>query len=330
MALPDAAPGGHLPGAGHRGVRRAPRPVDLRPAPTSTSGRCTISIFGTGSVPVDQLDVPGRRRRRRTCSCSSSVVFAVLYLAVVARPAQHVRPAPARPEGQPGGVRHPRHQPRSSRLAVFALSAAIAGVRRCPLRRHARRGQPAELRLRAEPAAAAARRGRRHRQRRRGAGRRRPDRRPAAPGRRRRRGSRTSTGCCRARMGITLGRNPNGIAVTVREAFAPAAAPAGRCWWAPRSGSSAVVALRLGDVIDGGVFALALVGGARGRRARPPQFRGRRQPAARGGRPSSRRRTRARRSPLEWAGIERPFTEDEVATLDRVLGLEAPRVGARR
>ena len=26
--------------------------------------------------------------------------------------------------------------------------------------------------------------------------------------------------------------------------------------------------------------------------------------------------------PLEWAGVERPFTDDEVATLDRVLGLE--------
>ena len=33
--------------------------------------------------------------------------------------------------------------------------------------------------------------------------------------------------------------------------------------------------------------------------------------------------------PLEWAGIVRPFTEDEVASLDRVLGLEAP-VGASR
>ena len=88
----------------------------------------------------------------------------------------------------------------------------------------------------------------------------------------------------------------------------------------------AVVALRLGDVIDGGVFALALVGEIvagglaaqfRENRSRPPEAADELAPAD------------EEDVPLEWAGIVRPFSEDEVATLDRVLGLERPWGRAR-
>ena len=89
-------------------------------------------------------------------------------------------------------------------------------------------------------------------------------------------------------MGITLGRNPNGIAFTLREGFAPLRRQpvllAGTA-----VGVVAVVALRLGDVIDGGVFAAGArrraggrwPGGAVPGRAAPPARRGHRRRGAR-------------------------------------------------
>jgi branched-chain amino acid transport system permease protein len=125
-------------------------------------------------------------------------------------------------------------------------------------------------------------------------------------------------------MGIALGRNPNGIAYAVREGLAPLRRRpvllAGTL-----VGVGAVVALRLAGALTGAPFALALVaevaaGGLaaqflEARRAAAPAPDGDDQPAA---------------VPLEWAGIDRPFTAEEVAALDRFLGLEPEPVGAGR
>lgn len=117
-------------------------------------------------------------------------------------------------------------------------------------------------------------------------------------------------------LGIALGRNPNGIAVAVREGFAP-------LWRAPVIlaativAVAAVVALRLGEVVSGAVFALALLG----------------VPLA-GGLWARLQMARAasdveREVPLEWMGIERPFEPADVAMLDRTLGLETTTRGTR-
>jgi hypothetical protein len=128
-------------------------------------------------------------------------------------------------------------------------------------------------------------------------------------------------------MGIALGRNPNGIAFALREGFAPLrrqpALLAGTA-----VGVAAVVALRLTDVIDGGVFAFALGAELAAGALAAQVLAARRRPpapaeaeAGPGAAPDA--------MPLEWAGIVRPFTEDEVASLDRVLGLEAPAGSVR-
>ena len=115
-------------------------------------------------------------------------------------------------------------------------------------------------------------------------------------------------------LGIALGRNPNGISLALREAFAPL--------WRARvilaatlAGVAAVVTLRLVDVVSGVPFALALVAVplAGGLWARL-QMAG---IAADG----------EREMPLEWVGIERPFEPADVAMLDRSLGLEPSTVG---
>ncbi|HET6952269.1 MAG TPA: ABC transporter permease, partial [Acidimicrobiales bacterium] len=113
-------------------------------------------------------------------------------------------------------------------------------------------------------------------------------------------------------LGIALGRNPNGIAHSLREGFAPLrrqpVLAAGTV-----VGVVAVLALRLGDVLSGGPFAAALAGELAAGALAAQFLEARRAP-----RPV--RETDA--VPLEWAGIDRPFTAEEVATLDRVLGLE--------
>jgi branched-chain amino acid transport system permease protein len=123
-------------------------------------------------------------------------------------------------------------------------------------------------------------------------------------------------------MGIALGRNPNGIIQELRVAFSPLArAPVALT---TTVGATAVVlGLRLAEVIDGGAFALLLVAGVL---SGPLLLRLR----------ETRGATRAERDarvaagegatvPLEWVGIERPFTREDVAELDRELGLEAAR-----
>ena len=115
-------------------------------------------------------------------------------------------------------------------------------------------------------------------------------------------------------LGITLGRNPNGIAHSLREALVPLrrrpVLVAGTL-----VGVAAVVGLRLADVLTGGPFALALLAelAAGGLAA---QLLDARQVAAEPAEDAG------DDVPLEWAGIVRPFTAEEVATLDRELGLE--------
>jgi branched-subunit amino acid ABC-type transport system permease component len=122
-------------------------------------------------------------------------------------------------------------------------------------------------------------------------------------------------------MGIALGRNPNGIAYAVREGLAPLrrrpALVAGTL-----VGVVAVVALRLAGVLTGAPFALALIGEVAAGGLAAQLLEARRAPGAEID-PDAEAEV-----PLEWAGIVRPFTADEVATLDRVLGLEPAGAGA--
>jgi branched-chain amino acid transport system permease protein len=130
-------------------------------------------------------------------------------------------------------------------------------------------------------------------------------------------------------MGIALGRNPNGIAHTLREALAPLRRQP-VLLVGTLVGVAAVVALRLADVLSGGPFALALVGelAAGGLAAQMIEARraGRAASAAAAGGALGADGVAGTDDdpplPLEWAGIERPFADDEVAMLDRVLGLE--------
>jgi hypothetical protein len=121
-------------------------------------------------------------------------------------------------------------------------------------------------------------------------------------------------------LGITLGRNPNGVVQALREGFAPLRAhpvvTAGTV-----AGVAAVVALRLTDELTGVPFAVALLGVpvagglvamALDRRAAPAAGPGADGSAA----------DRAGDVPLEWLGIDAPFTPDHVASLDRALGLD--------
>ncbi len=285
-------------------------------------GSTRISIFGTGSVAVDQLDVPGVDTPQQMLVFLSGV-FAVLYLAVVAVRRSTFGQRLLALKDSPAASATLGINTTLVRLAVFTLSAAIAGfggalyggalgaaspqnfafVQSLPLLLlgvvggigSAAGALVAGIMIGGLPLLV-----------------------DIAPW------FENVNRVLPGTLGITLGRNPNGIAFTLREGFAPLRRQpvllAGTA-----VGVVAVVALRLGDVIDGGVFALALAaelaaGGLaaqfRDARRRPPDV------ATDGG-------PVPEAVPLEWAGIVRPFTEDEVASLDRVLGLEAP-VGASR
>ncbi|HEY8526152.1 MAG TPA: ABC transporter permease [Acidimicrobiales bacterium] len=118
-------------------------------------------------------------------------------------------------------------------------------------------------------------------------------------------------------LGVAMGRNPNGIVHSLREGFAPLRRVPALAVLAV-VGVAGVVALRLAEVLTGLPFALALMAvpvlcglaaqrllGRRGRAAEPA------------GPPEV---------PLEWVGIVRPFEPADVAALDRELGLETPRL----
>jgi branched-chain amino acid transport system permease protein len=122
-------------------------------------------------------------------------------------------------------------------------------------------------------------------------------------------------------MGIALGRNPNGIIQDLREGFAPLAkAPVALI--ATLGATAAVLGLRLADAVDGGLFALLLALAVLG----PGLVL--RFAATRAGAEAEADGTPLGGDatvPLEWVGIERPFTREDVAELDRELGLEAAR-----
>jgi branched-chain amino acid transport system permease protein len=118
-------------------------------------------------------------------------------------------------------------------------------------------------------------------------------------------------------VGVALGRNPNGIAYAVREGMAPLrrrpALVAGTL-----VGVGAVVALRLAGTLTGAPFALALVAEVAAGGLAAQFLEARRATAT----------DEPEGVPLEWVGIDRPFTAEEVAALDRFLGLEPEPVGA--
>jgi branched-chain amino acid transport system permease protein len=120
-------------------------------------------------------------------------------------------------------------------------------------------------------------------------------------------------------MGITLGRNPNGIVASIREGFTPLRrdVPA---LVATLAGVALVVALRFAEVLTGIPFAVVLLGVpvAGGLYAQVRALR-----AA----DAARRAAGDVEVPLERVGIDRPFTAADVAELDRALGLEAEPAG---
>ena len=276
-------------------------------------GPVEVRIFSTGSIPVDAAGRAGRRHPGR----HAGVPRRGVRRAVPRRrghPPLDVRPAAAGAEGQPGRQRHPRHQHHAREAGGVHALRGDGGLRGRPLRRDARRRRtPNFAFVQSLPLLLVGVVG----------------------------GIGTAAGALAAgvligglpllveaapwfenvnrilpgTMGIALGRNPNGLAHSLRESLAPLRRQ--RILLAGTVvGVVAVVGLRLGDVITGGVFAAALAaelvaGGLaaslREARRRPPE------PAAPG----------EDDLPLEWAGLARPFTAAEVATLDRELGLDA-------
>jgi branched-chain amino acid transport system permease protein len=121
-------------------------------------------------------------------------------------------------------------------------------------------------------------------------------------------------------MGIALGRNPNGIAHDLREGFAPL--------WRSKLGTvvtvaatASVLGLRWTEAITGWAFTLGLAAAilVPGLVLRILDAR------------KARAATVASEAVVpddvawEWVGIDRPFTPDDVAALDRALGLETAR-----
>jgi branched-chain amino acid transport system permease protein len=129
-------------------------------------------------------------------------------------------------------------------------------------------------------------------------------------------------------LGITLGRNPNGIVASIREGFAPLRRDV-PVLLASLAAVAAVVALRLAEVLTGVPFAVALLGV-------PVAFGLVAQSRASREEDAAREAAGEVEVPLERVGIDRPFTPADVAELDRALGLESEpatgtvAVGAQR
>jgi branched-chain amino acid transport system permease protein len=122
-------------------------------------------------------------------------------------------------------------------------------------------------------------------------------------------------------MGIALGRNPNGIVQALREGFAPLAR-APLALGITLAGVATALGLRWVEVVSGPSFALALVAGtlSGGLLLRLGMIGGTvtaRSPAVDDALDDD--------VPLEWVGIARPFTAEDVAALDRSLGIEGTR-----
>jgi branched-chain amino acid transport system permease protein len=277
-----------------------------------------ISIFGTGSVAVDALDVPGVDTQRARLVFLSAV-FALLYLVVVAIRRSTFGQRLLALKDSPAASATLGINTTLVKLAVFTLSAAMAGfggalyggalgavgpqnfafVQSLPLLLVAVVGGIGSA---AGALAAGVLIG--------GL----PMLVDAAPW------FENVNRVLPGTLGITLGRNPNGIAYSVREALAPLRRQpvlvAGTL-----VGVAAVVGLRLGDVLTGGPFALALVAELAAGGLAAQVLEARRalaQPDEEAGDDV----------PLEWAGIVRPFTSEEIAALDRELGLEPEQVAS--
>jgi branched-chain amino acid transport system permease protein len=277
-------------------------------------GPLTIRIFGTGSVPVDQVDVPGVDSPEAML-VFLSVVFALLYLLVVAVRRSTLGQRLLAVKDSPAASATLGINTGLVRLAVFSLSAAMAGfggalyggtlgavgaqsfafAQSLPLLLLAVVGGVgtaagalvAGVMMGGLPLLV-----------------------DAAPW------FENVNRVLPGTLGITIGRNPNGIAHSLREGLAPLRRRPVLVL-ATALALAGVVALRLADTIDGGVLALGLVAalaaGGLGAQALEARKGSARAPAG----------TAAERAvPLEWAGIVRPFTGEEVAMLDRELGLE--------
>ena len=89
VALPGAAALGHLPGAGHRGLRAWPSTGGSSTCPTSTSARSHISLFELGSTEVaaDEAVRLHVRHARSSKLMLAAVVFALVAVLVGRRSA---------------------------------------------------------------------------------------------------------------------------------------------------------------------------------------------------------------------------------------------------
>ena len=279
-------------------------------------GPLDIRIFGTGSVPVDPLDVPGVQSEQDQL-VFLSVVFALMYLLVVAIRRSTFGQRLLALKDSPAASATLGINTTLVKLAVFTVSAAMAGLGGALYGGTLGAIAPQNFAfVQSLPLLLLGVVG----------------------------GIGTAAGALVAgvligglpllidvapwfenvnrvlpgTMGIALGRNPNGIAHSLREGLAPLRRQP-VLLIGTLVGVAAVVALRLADVLSGGPFALALVAevAAGGLAAQMIEARRSPGPDAAGAGTAD-----AAPVPLEWAGIERPFTDDEVATLDRMLGLE--------
>lgn len=276
-------------------------------------GPLDLKLFGTGSVPVATLDVPGVDTERAQV-VFLSVVFAVLYLMVVSVRRSTYGQRLLALKGSPAACATLGINPALVKLSVFSLSAGLAGFGGALYggtlgtisAQNFAFFQSLPLLLLGVVG-----------------------------------GIGTAAGALAAgvligglplivevapwfeniyrvlpgTMGITLGRNPNGIVAAIREGFEPLRRDVAFLV-ATLAGVALVLALRFAEVVTGGPFAAALLGVplVLGLVA---QFRANRADDAR-------RRVRGDvEVPLERVGIDRPFTPADVAELDRALGLEA-------
>lgn len=283
-------------------------------------GPLDISIFGTGSVAVDPLDVPGVHTEQARLVLLS-VVFALVYLLVVAIRRSTFGQRLLALKDSPAAAATLGINTTLVRLAVFTLSAAMAGfggalyggtlgavgpqnfafVQSLPL---LLLGVVGGIGTAAGALVAGVLVG--------GL----PLLVDAAPW------FENVNRVLPGTLGVALGRNPNGIAPALRQALAPLARrPALAA--GTLVGLAAVVALRLGEALTGAPFALALVAELAAGALAAHLIEARR-PAAGAVAPDAVADGEAA-PPLEWAGITRPFTEAEVAGLDRALGLEPVR-----
>ena len=291
-----------------RSVRRRPLHPGLdqrRPAPRSSAPRTPI---------------PGSRWS------SARVAFALVSLVVIAIRRGRLGSAADRDEGQRGRVRHARHEPVRHEAPRLRDLGRHRRARWRALRHAAHLDPGRQLRPREQPAGVRARRS------------------SAASARSAARCSRASpsTWCCRSSPPSGRDRSGGSGCCRAVPASGSAGTPTARsttCGRASRRSASspssllvmtlalvAAYGLRLADAIDNWTF--VAVPRSSSRSSRRSSRRCRLQP------PSSARvrrideRARSRR-PLEWVGIDRPWTDDDVQRARPVPRHERERMGAQ-